>query len=102
MTSKIKIFLTILIIAASIVVLNSCSKNIERETVSPVKSNVTETEIGMKVTCPVMGNAVTVAKSTPVIEYNGERYFFCCPGCADKFMKNPEKYTGENSDKKEE
>lgn len=102
MTSKIKIFLTILIITASIVFLNSCSKNIERETVSAVRSNVMDAEIGMKVACPVTGNAVTVAKSTPVIEYNGERYFFCCPGCADKFMGNPEKYIGENSNKKEE
>ena len=102
MTSKIKIFLTLLIVAASIVVLTSCSKSFVRETVLPVRSNVMDTEIGHEVTCPVMGNAVKVTKSTPNIEYKGKRYFFCCPGCGDKFMKNPEKYIGKNSKEKEE
>ena len=92
MTSKIKIFLITLIIAASIVVLTSCSKSSGGKVVSPVRGDVMDTEIGMEVTCPVMGNPVKVTKSTPVIEYKGERYFFCCPGCDDKFMRNPEKY----------
>ena len=102
MTSKITIFLTILIVTASIVVLTSCTKSFGRDIVSPVNSAVMDNEIGMKETCPVMGNAVEVTESTPVIEYKGERYFFCCPGCGDKFMKNPEKYIGKNSNKKEE
>ena len=25
-------------------------------------------------------------------DYKGNRYFFCCAGCAPEFKKNPEKY----------
>jgi Cu(I)/Ag(I) efflux system membrane fusion protein len=100
-TSKIKIFLAILIITTSAVVLTSCSKSSEEKTVSPVRSNVADAEIGMEATCPVMGNVVKVTKATPVIDYKGERYFFCCPGCDDKFMESPEKYIGKNPEQKE-
>ena len=49
-----------------------------------------------KTTCPVMvGNPVV--KSTAEArglfrDYDGERYFFCCPSCAPKFDSDPAKY----------
>ncbi|WP_435595029.1 heavy metal translocating P-type ATPase [Tsukamurella tyrosinosolvens] len=49
-----------------------------------------------KTTCPVMvGNPVV--KSTAEArglfrDYDGERYFFCCPSCAPKFDADPAKY----------
>lgn len=41
--------------------------------------------------CPVSGKAVS--DSSPVAEYNGKNYGFCCPGCIDKFKSNPAKYS---------
>ncbi|MCM8786412.1 MAG: YHS domain-containing protein [Candidatus Omnitrophica bacterium] len=31
------------------------------------------------------------------MEYKGKLYFFCCPGCKEKFKSNPEKYLKEKS-----
>lgn len=40
--------------------------------------------------CPVLGNKINSKVKT--VEYNGKVYGFCCPGCDDKFSKEPEKY----------
>ena len=48
--------------------------------------------IGQEVVCPVMGNKFKITKHTPVIEYKGETYYFCCGGCDKDFAKNPGKY----------
>ncbi len=102
MTSKIKIFLTILIISVSIVVLNSCSKSSEGSSSSAaVSSTIMEEEIGRETRCPVMGNTFNITALTPVVEYKGKRYYFCCSGCDDKFMAEPEKYIGKNPEQKE-
>jgi len=42
-------------------------------------------------TCPVMGGKIT---STSFVDYQGQRVFFCCPGCEDSFLAAPEKYFG--------
>ena len=41
---------------------------------------------------PVCG--VPVDKNNPrhIIEYQGEKVYFCCDGCKVKFEKDPEKY----------
>ena len=39
--------------------------------------------------CPVMGNAIN---KEIFVEHEGQRIFFCCQACADKFKKDPEKY----------
>ena len=33
-----------------------------------------------------------VSKDTPVLDYKGKSYFFCCQGCVYDFKKDPEKY----------
>lgn len=38
--------------------------------------------------CPVMGSAI--ASTSPVVEYNGSRFQFCCGGCDTNFSKDPE------------
>ncbi|MBS4103048.1 heavy metal translocating P-type ATPase [Tsukamurella paurometabola] len=47
-------------------------------------------------TCPVMvGNPVVKADAEAAglfRDYDGERYFFCCPSCAPKFDADPAKY----------
>lgn len=45
--------------------------------------------------CPVMKNPVDkkeAEKNELVREYKGEKYYFCCDGCPEKFEKNPESY----------
>lgn len=39
--------------------------------------------------CPVMGSPID---STVYTDYQGQRIYFCCPGCSDMFLKTPEKY----------
>ncbi|MEO6966424.1 MAG: heavy metal-binding domain-containing protein, partial [Acidobacteriaceae bacterium] len=41
---------------------------------------------------PVCGMQVDPAKAKANATYKGESYFFCCPGCRDKFVLEPEKY----------
>ncbi len=48
--------------------------------------------IGSKAVCAVTGDTFTIHKSTPVVQYKGEVYYMCCPGCDTEFMKDPEKY----------
>jgi len=39
--------------------------------------------------CPVMGLPI---KEDIYVDYQGERIYFCCAGCPEKFKENPEKY----------
>jgi YHS domain-containing protein len=41
---------------------------------------------------PVCGMSVDKASAKATFEYKGTTYYFCCPGCKDKFAKDPEKY----------
>jgi len=48
--------------------------------------------LGNKVVCPVMGTVFKADKKTTFHKYDGKIYYFCCPGCVDKFKANPKKY----------
>ncbi|MCM8785317.1 MAG: YHS domain-containing protein, partial [Candidatus Omnitrophica bacterium] len=48
--------------------------------------------LGNKVICPITGEKFNITKDSDYIEYKGKLYFFCCPGCKEKFKSNPEKY----------
>ncbi len=39
--------------------------------------------------CPVLGNKINKNIYT---DYQGQRIYFCCPGCIAVFKKNPEAY----------
>lgn len=39
--------------------------------------------------CPVLGGKINKNLHA---DYQGERVYFCCPGCVDVFNKNPEQY----------
>ncbi len=39
--------------------------------------------------CPVMGNPIN---KEVYADYQGQRVYFCCPGCDSTFLENPEKY----------
>jgi len=42
--------------------------------------------------CPVLGNQGIVNDKTEYSDYEGMRYYFCCPGCKPKFDSEPKKY----------
>lgn len=50
-------------------------------------------EVGKKAHCPVMNINFEVAKDTPVIDYKGKSYYFCCDHCVGDFKKDPDKFT---------
>jgi Cu(I)/Ag(I) efflux system membrane fusion protein len=54
--------------------------------------SVNSDEIGIEAICPVAKNKFKVDKETQAIDYKGETYYFCCPGCDTEFIKEPEKY----------
>src|SRR5947207_611269 len=41
---------------------------------------------------PVCGMSVDPQKAAAKVEHAGKTYFFCAPGCARRFEKEPEKY----------
>ena len=48
-------------------------------------------------TDPVCGMSVTVEESSISLEYDGETYYFCCPGCRRAFEKDPASYMAEGA-----
>jgi len=54
--------------------------------------NVLVSDIGKEVICPVTGEKFKITKHTKFVDYQGKRYYFCCPGCDKRFLENPEKY----------
>ncbi len=45
-----------------------------------------------KVQCPVMKTWILPSKAADKTEYNGKTYYFCCGGCKEQFLKNPDQY----------
>jgi xanthine dehydrogenase accessory factor len=46
-----------------------------------------------KVKDPVCGMHVDEEEASWKVEFNGEVYAFCSPGCKSAFEKDPERYT---------
>ena len=44
---------------------------------------------GEQILCPVMDNPIN---KDIFVEYQGKKVYFCCAGCDDVFLKDPEKY----------
>lgn len=42
--------------------------------------------------CPVTGEEGVAAKDTKYTDYQGKRYYFCCPDCVGKFAKDQPGY----------
>jgi Cu+-exporting ATPase len=53
----------------------------------------TQEEIGKEAHCTVMNHKFKINANTPVIDYHGKSFYFCCEGCPGEFKQNPEKYT---------
>ncbi len=41
---------------------------------------------------PVCGMEVNPEEAAGTVEYKGETYYFCAPGCKNAFEKNPEQF----------
>lgn len=48
-----------------------------------------EARIGDRTTCPVSGEEFVVSESSPSVEHEGRTYYFCCPGCLQRFQADP-------------
>ncbi|MBI1331621.1 MAG: YHS domain-containing protein [Armatimonadetes bacterium] len=45
------------------------------------------------IVCPVTGDTIASPdKAVGHQDYNGKRYYFCCPGCPDQFKADPAKF----------
>lgn len=55
------------------------------------KTGVVSDAKAFNIVCPVSGQEVS--DSSPVVEYNGKSYGFCCAGCVEKFNATPGKYS---------
>lgn len=61
-----------------------------QQTVVTAQADDTQAEVIVQTTCPVMeGNPID---KTLFVEYEGKKVYFCCKGCPEKFLANPEKY----------
>jgi len=70
-----------------LVALNGCKK--KSEPAAPAETKEVVPQMIEQKTCPVMGGAINKNYYT---EYKGKKVYFCCPGCKEKFEKEPEKY----------
>lgn len=80
--------LLVSILILTTVSLTGCKKKTEPAEPTETKEVVSET-IEQK-TCPVMEAPINKELYT---EYKGKKVYFCCPGCKEKFEKEPDKYT---------
>ncbi len=56
-----------------------------------------KTDLKPQAVCPVMGGQID---KNVFMEYQGQRIYFCWPGCKEIFSKDAEKYMRELADKK--
>ncbi len=47
---------------------------------------------------PVCGMEVKPSEAAGTVEYNGETYYFCAPGCKKAFEKDPEQFLSSSDD----
>lgn len=46
---------------------------------------------------PVCGMEIDPATAAGKVDYKGQTYYFCSPGCKKSFEKDPEKYVSQQS-----
>lgn len=52
-----------------------------------------DAQVGDTTTCPVTGEQFVVKAESAFSEFEGKKYYFCCPGCKGAFEKDPAKFT---------
>lgn len=46
-------------------------------------------QVGQRTLCPIMGGEFEITDQTPSAEYEGQKVYFCCPGCVGEFEEDP-------------
>lgn len=57
-----------------------------------IQQSVGEQLTEEKVQCPVMKTWILPSEAADSAEYNGKTYYFCCGGCKEQFLQNPDTY----------
>jgi len=84
---KLTMFFLASMIMLTIVIISGCKEKTEPEKVAQVEKIAAEAI--EQTTCPVMNGTINKEIFT---EYKGKKVYFCCPGCKEKFLEEPEKY----------
>ena len=63
-----------------------------------VLAGIAQLQASEEVTCPVTGEKFEKTDDTASYEYKDTTYYFCCPGCKDKFVKNPSEFIPEGEE----
>ena len=91
MNGKMKTFMaTILLsslLSAGLVLLKGCKES-EPTTPPELTEEVAAAAVEQTI-CPVMENPINEQYFT---EHKGQKVYFCCPECKEKFEADPEKY----------
>lgn len=95
MNYRMKVLMAASMILVTLIVLAGCEKQPPAQT--PAKDGAVtgqadgaQAEALVQTTCPIMeGNPID---KTLFVEYKGKKVYFCCKGCPEKFLENPEKY----------
>ena len=75
------------ILMLTMISLTGCKK--KSEPAAPAETKQVVSEAIEQKTCPVMDGAINKELYT---EHKGKKVYFCCPGCKEKFEKEPDKY----------
>jgi YHS domain-containing protein len=51
-----------------------------------------DAHVGDTSTCPVSGERFVITDQSPHTDYEGKTYYFCCPGCIERFSASPAQY----------
>jgi YHS domain-containing protein len=71
-------------------ILNKAGNDIPPEIAAALKKLAAEGRLSPgQTTCPVMEGEI---KEDISVDYKGQKVYFCCPPCKDKFNADPEKY----------
>ena len=86
-TNNSTILILIGILMLTMLSLTGCKK--KSEPAAPAETKQVASEASEQTTCPVMDGKINKELYT---EYKGKKVYFCCPGCKEKFEKEPETY----------
>jgi YHS domain-containing protein len=82
-----KTLILLSVIMLTIISTAGCKEKAEPEQAAEIE-NIAVEQIE-QTTCPVMNGTINKELFT---EYKGKKVYFCCPGCKEQFLKEPEKY----------
>ena len=84
------LFLLATLSLVGLLVVGGCKKSEPEGPTGTVPDVETVTAVaGEQTICPVMAGAINKDLFT---EYKGKKVYFCCEGCKEKFLEEPEKY----------